>query len=290
MVGDPDIDAAEIAALISPKCAARESVSSGVPYIALKTTWEAYLAERSLSFRRNIRNRSRKLNDLGPVRFQRIKRLEGAGVDAATLMTWLRTIADRSWKADEQTAISSNADVFAFYGELVERLNETGCLDVSILWLNDRPVAYIFGATHNGEFFEIDIAFDGELSKASPGVYLRNHLLKDLFQQNYRVYDFVAYFDYKKELTSHVRRHDVHVFYRRKLYPLILRSLRALVRNRMPRIMTDYSELSWSVNHFAQPDIDDANRHPLSRQDSSGTGRAEVSAPIDARRETNVGA
>jgi CelD/BcsL family acetyltransferase involved in cellulose biosynthesis len=179
------------------------------------------------------------------VRFQRVTRLKDAGVPAATLMAWMRTTAERSWKAGAKTAISSKADVFAFYSELVERLNDIGSLDVSILWLNDRPVAYILGATYNGEFFEIDIAFDAELSKGSPGVYLRNCLLMELFQQNYRVYDFVAYFDYKRELTSRVRQHDMHVFYRRTLYPLMLRSLRSVVRSTMPRMMTDYSDLSW---------------------------------------------
>jgi len=248
MIGDPDIESSEMATLISPKCAVHECVPAGVPYIPLQMTWESYLAGRSLSFRRNIRNRSRKLDTMGPVRFQRITRLEAGGVDMSTLMKSLWTTADRSWKAGEDTAISSNAEVFAFYWELAERLNEIGCLDVSILWLNDRPVAYIFGASYNGDFFEIDIAFDAELSKASPGNYLRNCLLKELFRQNYRLYDFVAYFDYKKTLTSHVRRHDVHVFYRRALYPLLLRATRGAVRRKMPRFLTDYSDLSWGAN------------------------------------------
>ena len=244
-VEDPDVDSSEIAGFVSPKRALHECFPGGVPYISLQMTWKAYLAERSSSFRRNIKNRSRKLNRIGEVRFQRVTRLKDAGVAATTLMAWLRTTAERSWKADTKTAISSNADVFAFYSELVERLNDIGSLDVSILWLNDRPVAYIFGATYNGEFFEIDIAFDAELSKGSPGIYLRNCLLMELFQQNYRVYDFVAYFDYKRELTSRVRQHDVHVFYRRTWYPLMLRSLRSVVRSTMPRMMTDYSDLSW---------------------------------------------
>jgi len=245
MVADRDIDVSEVAARIPYKSVVHECIPAAVPYIPLEMTWDAYLAERSPSFKRNLRNRSRKLNAIGQVRFQRITRLVEAGLNVTTLMTWLRTTAERSWKAGEHTAISSNADVFAFYCELAERLNAIGCLDVSILWLDERPVAYIFGASYNGEFFEIDIAFDAQLSKASPGVYLRNCLLKELFEQNYRVYDFVAYFDYKKELTSHVRRHDVHVFYRRALYPLMLRSLRSVVRRTMPRMMTDYSDLSW---------------------------------------------
>jgi CelD/BcsL family acetyltransferase involved in cellulose biosynthesis len=245
MVADRDIDVSDVAARMAPKSAVHECTPGAVPYIPLETTWEAYLAERSRSFKRNVRNRSRKLNAIGHVRFQRITRLVESGLKVTTMMMWLRTTAERSWKAGEHTAISSDAGVFAFYGELAERLNAIGCLDVSILWLEERPVAYIFGASYNGEFFEIDIAFDAQLSKASPGIYLRNCLLQELFQQNYRIYDFVAYFDYKKELTSHARRHDVHVFYRRALYPLMLRSLRSVVRSTMPRMMTDYSDLSW---------------------------------------------
>lgn len=249
-IPDPEIDASEIAASTPPEFASHECVPGGVPYIPLRGCWNDYLAERSASFRRNLRNRTRKLNKLGSVRFQRVRRF-GGGVEMPAVMSSLRMIADRSWKAGEKTAISSDLNVFGYYAEVAERLNDLGSLDVSLLWLNERPIAYIFGATYKKYFLEIDIAFDSELAKVAPGVYLRNCLLQELFEQNYEVYDFVAYFDYKRNLTSHLRRNDNHVFYRRAFYPLLLRSLRTVVRNRAPRVLSDYSDLSWSIDVHA---------------------------------------
>lgn len=249
-LGDPEIDGEELARMLSQTRFAHESVRVRIPYIPLGMTWEGYLAERSSSFRRNLKNRGRRLAELGSVRFLRITNLEESGIPLPKIAEWLHTVAGRSWKAKAGTAISSDSRVFSFYNDLAVRLNTMGSLDLSFLFLDERPVAYIFGAVYRNDYFEIDIAFDMELSKVSPGILVRNYLLKELLQKQLRKYDFVAYFDYKKDLTSYGQEFSVHVFYRKKPYPLVLRWLRDKVRMRMGHLLADYSGSPSSAGNY----------------------------------------
>ena len=246
-LGDPEIDPKELAGLLPENHSVHESVRVRIPYIPLHLTWEKYLAERSSSFRRNVKNRGRRLADLGGVRFLRVTKLEESRIPPSKVAQWLRTVAERSWKAKAGTAISSDSRVFSFYTDLAVRLNTMGSLDLSFLFLDERPAAYIFGAVYRNDYFEIDIAFDMELSKLSPGILLRNYLLKELFQKQNGKYDLVAYFDYKRELTSCVQDFYIHTFYRRRLYPSVLRWLRREIRSKMGRLLADYSDPSLGV-------------------------------------------
>lgn len=254
-LGDPDITPQDVAGLLPPRRSVYEPVRVGIPYIPLRMTWEQYLAERSSSFRRNVKARSKKLTGFGRVDYLRITKIEDAGVPLSTVMGWMRTVAENSWKAKAGTAISSDPLVFAFYKELAERLNAMGGLDLSLLFVNQRPVAYIFGAVYNGDYLEIDIAFDSELSRVSPGVLVRNCLLQELLGKHPGKYDFVAYFDYKRELTSYVQDVYVHVVYRRRLYPLALRWVRGKIRGRIGRLLADYSDPAWGVRTHADTEV-----------------------------------
>ncbi len=219
-----------------------DSTRIRIPYIPLQGTWDEYLSERSSKFKRNTRVRSKKLNELGRINFLRITSIDESHFSHSKVMEWLHTIAECSWKAKAGTAISSNKQVFNFYSELAEKLNAAGSLDLCFLFVDEKPVAYCFGALYNRDYYEIDLAYDEQYSKVSPGNLLRNLLLKELFQEDLRNFDFVAYFDYKRELTSHFLDCYNHLIYRNKLYPLFLRYLRTkilpMLKRSFPSIKT----------------------------------------------------
>ena len=235
MLGDPEIDSRDMLRPDWSSSVTHDVETKRIPYISLATTWDDYLKQRSYKFRRNIKNRDRRLRKLGQPRFVHITRLSAADESRETVMGWLRSIADVSWKAGQGTAISSSPEVFDFYSEFAARLDELGWLDLSLLFLDGRPIAYAFGAVYNHDYYEIDIAFDKELSKASPGVLLRNEVLQRLFDSGMRRFDFVMDFDYKKELTTESEEFCSHLLFRRKPYPLLLRFLKRQVRPRLRR-------------------------------------------------------
>lgn len=148
-----------------------EDTQIRIPYIPLQTSWEEYLSKRSSRYRRNIRNRSRKLKKLGKSNFLHIISFEESHIPHSQIMEWIRTIAESSWKAKADTDISSGPNVFNFDSELAEKLNKEGKLDLSILFVNERPIAYILGAIYNWDYLKIDIDFDKEFSNVSQACY-----------------------------------------------------------------------------------------------------------------------
>lgn len=229
MLNDPEISHDELPLAFPKGRCAHNSFQIRIPCIPLDSTWEEYLSERGQSFRRNIKNKEKKLNQFGKAEFLRITNFNGSDVTFSKTMGWLKTIADRSWKSKAGTAISSNKDVFGFYTELTEKMNEKGSMDLSVLFIDGKPIAYIYGALYDRVFYEIDIAYDEQYSKASPGVLLRNYILQELFKEDLKNFDFVAYYEYKNELTSHYTDHRMHFIYRKRPYPLFLRYLRTKV-------------------------------------------------------------
>ena len=228
-VGDPSIGPREIVRPDRQRPLAHDVDPTRIPFISLDGSWEDYLAQRSTSFRRNIRNREKRMRRAGRTDFLRIGPASDTRIPHDQVMQWLRLIAERSWKADAGSAISSPR-VFEFYSELAVRLNEEGQLDICFLFLDDRPVAYTFGAIYNHDYYEIDIAYDRELAKISPGTLLRNRLLQELFGQGLRRLDFVMDFDYKKELTSESAEFCTHFIFRKRPYPLLLRYIKRKVQ------------------------------------------------------------
>jgi len=232
-VGDPDLPPERLEGLLPSADFTWTTTPVEIPYIPLEGTWDDYLMARSSSFRRNARAKERKVEKLGSVEFVRIRDMASSGVGIDRIREWLRTVAENSWKGPAGTAISSDENVFSFYTELTTRLDESGGLDLSFLMVDGKPIAYIYGALHNSEFFEIDIAFDESCKKVSPGVVLRNMHLRELFNEDVRRFDFVANYDYKSELTSDFGEYHTYLVYRKGLYPQLLHYLR---KNVLPRL------------------------------------------------------
>jgi hypothetical protein len=189
-----------------------------IPYISLEESFDAFVSNRSYSFRRNIKNRERRLKNFGCVTLKRFNK----DFDYRNIMDIVFDISQRSWKEKNHTSISSNPDVKNFYLDIAEKFYGKGCLEISIMYIDDKPVSYMFGAKYNEDYIDIDIAYDEEYASASPGNIHRYYLLKELFNERLRTFDFVANFDYKNELTDKYMEHVSFPIFNRKIYSRIL--------------------------------------------------------------------
>lgn len=197
-----------------------------IPIIPLKGTWEVYFSERPSGFRRNTRKRSRRLAKLGKVQYLTIKTIPKKDVKKSYAMQTIYSIAQKSWKAQKGTAISSDPKVFGFYCDLARNLSQKGQLRISLLLVDGKPIAYDFGACYNQDFIDIDIAYDLAFSEFSPGFLLGNHILKNLFSDNLEIFDMSETHNYKKDWTSNYKVISNHLVFRKALYSLFLYQLR----------------------------------------------------------------
>ena len=185
-----------------------------VPYIAIDTSWQEYLSQRSYNFRRNLKNRRRRIEKLGKVELKRYT----DKFNVSDVMDRVFKISQRTWKAQEGSSISSTNEVKKFYKDLAQCFYRNGWLDISILEVDGKAITYMFGASYGRKYFDIDTAYDLDYASVSPGNMLRNLLLEQLFGSNYSEFDFVMPFDYKKEYTSSYRNCSRIIVFNKTLY------------------------------------------------------------------------
>src|SRR5208282_3473595 len=105
-------------------------------YLPLEGTWDSFLKEKSVSFRKDLRYYERQLQRKGNLETLRIRRTD----DLPGLMKKLVAVDAGSWKAD-RSAFPENRRLVE---SLLEACNEDGSLDVFLTELDGLPVAYLF--------------------------------------------------------------------------------------------------------------------------------------------------
>ena len=102
--------------------------SSDSPYLPVRGAWDGYLNSLSRKHRLNMRNRLRRIRQLGQAELEQICSSEQ--VESA-LEEGLR-IEAAAWKGKAGSAILSQSDLYPFYKRLAERTGERGWLRLQL--------------------------------------------------------------------------------------------------------------------------------------------------------------
>jgi len=79
----------------------------------------------------------------------------------------------------------------SFHRELFELTREKNLIEIIILYLDGKPVAFDYGFNLNGRFEDWRTGYDKNYAEQSVGKVLLIMLLKDLFDHGYRDFDFL---------------------------------------------------------------------------------------------------
>jgi CelD/BcsL family acetyltransferase involved in cellulose biosynthesis len=79
----------------------------------------------------------------------------------------------------------------AFHRELFEITRETNWIEIIILYLDEKPVAYEYGFNLSGRFEDWRTGYDTNYSEQAVGKILLIMLMKDLFENGYHDFDFL---------------------------------------------------------------------------------------------------
>ncbi len=181
-------------------------------FIEFKGGYSDYLMERSGKFRNYLNRMDRKINQMGDVRFEKVKN----ETSLKKVYDHLLHIEERSWKNDHGTSINRVKKQEKFYKLLCENTSENGWLHLVFLYLNNEPIAYNMGLVANDIYYYLKTSYVNEYRKVSPSTVLRARLIEDLIAQGVRFFDFPGEpYEWEKQWADSLRWHKGMILYNR---------------------------------------------------------------------------
>jgi len=147
------------------------------PLIDTTGSHSSWLARRS----KKVRNMLRRESDAAA---QRGMRFENVTEDPTASDLWQRMLLleQSGWKGRERSAILDDPAATRFYTELVRRAAAAGALQIGLMWLGERLVAFEFGVLGGERLFLLKVAYDEEFSGMSLGHVLAAQMIRHCFE------------------------------------------------------------------------------------------------------------
>jgi CelD/BcsL family acetyltransferase involved in cellulose biosynthesis len=153
--------------------------------IDLASGWEHYLSQLDKKIRHEVRRTLRRFDDLPVVAYERHRpesiRL-GDGEPRWDLFDQCSKIARSSWQSNATSGNTLCHDSFAtFYRDTHQQAAKLGMLDLNLLSIDNRPVAYCYNYHFAGRVFGLRMGFDRESAPSGAGRALVLMMLRDSF-------------------------------------------------------------------------------------------------------------
>jgi CelD/BcsL family acetyltransferase involved in cellulose biosynthesis len=184
------------------------------PYISIRSDWGSFVATLSRSFRKNLRNRQRRLEELGDFRIEEYSQVD----DLEGLLAEVQNITRRSWQGERGSSIFSTKENRSFYVNLARWANQEGYLVIWLLRLKSTPIAYEYHLRNGQTEFALKTEYDACFKEGSPGGVLDQLVVESLFNKGFKNYELLGYDDpYKMCWTETVHRHLRYYILRKRI-------------------------------------------------------------------------
>jgi CelD/BcsL family acetyltransferase involved in cellulose biosynthesis len=187
--------------------AARVLDRSQSPYLALTSSWEGYLRGRSQKFRKNLKRSRRLLEDGGPIRISRL----ATGDDPGPWIAQVTAINERSWSASRGTNLFLHPRLRSFLTEIVSHMARRGWIELHVLHVGDRSVAYELCFDFGGCVLAYNASYDQELARASPGMLVTASIIESSCARGRTEYDMLRGDESYKLRWSETVRSEIQV-------------------------------------------------------------------------------
>lgn len=185
---------------------------ASAPIIDLSGGWQQYWRSRDTKFRKNIDRCERRLREAGEVKLVRYRPKsfspvacdgteppQAAGLNE-NLYDECVAISERSWQgsADDGTTLC-HPQVRDFLRDAHAAATRRGEVDLLLLLLDGRPIAFIYCYCCQGRIYGLRKGFDPQFASLHPGHVLQKMMLEDGCRRGDSVYDLgVGYHDTKR--------------------------------------------------------------------------------------------
>ncbi len=182
--------------------------STTSPYLPIETPWETYVAALKAKHRSNLRNRQKRLAQLGPVQVEELEALE----PASTALEEGFRIEALAWKENGGTAIRSRPEVHLFYTRFARRAAQMGWLRLHFLRVSGRRIAFDYSLAYNNRLYLLKPGYDPQYSQYSPYNLLLFEVLQDAFRDGMAEFDFLGNDDGWKQQWAAAKRQHVWLY------------------------------------------------------------------------------
>ena len=179
--------------------------------------------------RKSLRYDQRKLTEQGEVLIETVDSFE----DVRAIMPTTCLIEVESWKSKEGAGLYTIRGKRGFFFELLPELAKSKRARVSVMRLDDRPIAWQIDLLDQGYLGVHHLAFDQAYKKFSPGKQLLMANLERAWEEG-RLVDFLpGNYDYKEKWSSRIEPvRELHWFKRSLRGYLAIRLIRWNIRVR----------------------------------------------------------
>ncbi len=185
-----------------------ETVWDRTAVVDLGGTWDEYLASRDAKWRSNFRRQERKLTEHAAathLRYRPAGAAHGDGDPRWDLYDACEELARRSWQGDSDTGTTlCHESIRPFLREAHAAAARAGAVDLNLLFLDGRPVAFAYNYHWRGYVFGVRAGYDAEVSREGAGGLLLAWAIRDSFRRGDRLYDLVRYFRGKRYLATRI--------------------------------------------------------------------------------------
>ena len=162
--------------------------------ISLPNTWEDYLAGRRKSWKTIIRraeNKTKKVGEIEHIRY-RPSGDSGQADPRWDLYDECSRLSKLSWQGkSDNTQTFAHPNVDSFLRSLHQQAVAVGCVDMNLLLVDGKAVAYHYGYHWQGYFSSLRLGFDPEFSKQGVGTVLTSRMIQDSIRRGDHTFDFL---------------------------------------------------------------------------------------------------
>lgn len=150
----------------------------------LPATWDEYLQILSAKQRHEVRRKLRRLEEAGTINFCFIE-------DAALVPGFMDIFLKQFVESRTDKAIFMTAEMEKFFRSMVDAISRAGLLRLSILELDNIPVATLIAFDYNDNVYLYNSGYDPAYSYLSVGVLSKALCIKDSIERGRKRFDFL---------------------------------------------------------------------------------------------------
>ena len=200
-------------------------VTVNAPRTNIQGCWHDYFNQLGKKLRKNTVYQARRLKKLGHLNL-----IEITGHSLETELDIFFSMHQQRWSSNEGKTLFQNPDNREFFSKITAQFDKNGLLAFTKLLVGKEVVAMHLGFKFNNCFYYYIPAFNQRFAKYSPGRIMVVELMKDIFEKNFKVFDFLAGDEEYKlafsnevvkfskvEIFNHNVKGRLHHFYKNRL-------------------------------------------------------------------------